>query len=89
MLVLTRKMSQEIVIGDNITVTVLEYRQGQVRLGITAPKEIPIHRKEVRDAIERQNAQTRKDHQHHTGDTSHVANGAGRSAGKARSDQAA
>jgi carbon storage regulator len=51
MLVLTRKRSESIQIGDDILVTVLEFRGGTVRLGIAAPKEIPVHRTELLKAI--------------------------------------
>jgi carbon storage regulator len=47
MLVLARKVGQQIVIGDNIEITVLEVRGEQVRLGITADRSISIHRKEL------------------------------------------
>jgi carbon storage regulator len=47
MLVLTRKKDQSIIINDNIEITVLEVQGDQVRLGINAPKDISIHRKEV------------------------------------------
>ena len=47
MLVLTRKPGERIVIGENITVTVLKIQGHQIRLGIEAPKEIPIRRKEL------------------------------------------
>lgn len=51
MLVLSRKKNESIVINDDITVTVVEIRGDKVRLGIVAPKEIPVHRQEVHDAI--------------------------------------
>lgn len=51
MLVLSRKKNQQIVIGDDVTVTVVEIRGDKVRLGIVAPKEVPVHRKEVYDKI--------------------------------------
>ena len=51
MLVLTRKVSQSIVIGDGIEVVVLEVRGEQVRLGIKAPKDVAVHRKEIYDQI--------------------------------------
>jgi carbon storage regulator len=51
MLVLTRKKSQEIVIAENIVVTVVEIRGDKVRLGINAPKEVAVHRREVYDRI--------------------------------------
>lgn len=54
MLVLARMRDESIVIGPDVTVTVLEIRGDKVRLGITAPKDVPVHRKEVADAIEDQ-----------------------------------
>lgn len=58
MLVLSRKRDEKIIIGDNITITVLEVRGENVRLGIEAPKEVPVHREEVYNAIKRENALT-------------------------------
>lgn len=51
MLVLTRKSGESIVIGEDIVLTVLEVRGGQVRLGIEAPREVTIHRAEVHDQV--------------------------------------
>jgi carbon storage regulator len=51
MLVLTRKINESIVINDNIVITVLDISGGKARLGIAAPKEVPVHRQEVFDAI--------------------------------------
>jgi carbon storage regulator len=51
MLVLSRKKNESIVINSDITVTVVEIRGDKVRLGIVAPKEVPVHRQEVYDAI--------------------------------------
>jgi carbon storage regulator len=57
MLVLTRKKNEAIVVADGeITITVLEIRGDKVRLGLSAAKDIPIHRKEVYDAIQRESA---------------------------------
>jgi len=53
MLVLSRKRGERIVIADNIVITVIDIRGDKVRLGIQAPVEIPVHRKEVYDAIHR------------------------------------
>ena len=53
MLVLSRKKNESIVINDNITVVVVEIRGDKVRLGIECPKEVPVHRREVFDAIRR------------------------------------
>jgi carbon storage regulator len=47
MLVLTRKSNQSIVIGDDIVITVLEVRGDQIRIGITAPRDVQVHREEV------------------------------------------
>ena len=55
MLVLSRLRDETIVIGDNIRITVVDIRGDKVRLGITAPKEIAVHRKEVYEAIKREN----------------------------------
>jgi carbon storage regulator len=55
MLVLSRQRDETIMIGDNIEVTVVDIRGDKVRLGINAPKEISVHRKEVYDAIRREN----------------------------------
>lgn len=53
MLVLSRKKNESIVIDDNITIVVVEIRGDKVRLGVEAPKEVPVHRREVFDAIHR------------------------------------
>jgi carbon storage regulator len=55
MLVLSRQRDQSIIIGDNIVVTVVDIRGDKVRLGIDAPSEIPVHRREVYEAIQREN----------------------------------
>lgn len=51
MLVLSRKKGESIVIGDNIVLTIVEVRGDKIRLGIEAPREVPVHRQEIRDAI--------------------------------------
>jgi carbon storage regulator len=53
MLVLSRKKNESIVINDDITIVVVEIRGDKVRLGVEAPKEVPVHRREVFDAIHR------------------------------------
>ena len=53
MLVLTRKKNESIVIGENIVVTMIDVRGDKVRLGIDAPKEVSVHRREVYEAIQR------------------------------------
>ena len=54
-LVLTRHCDQSIMIGDDIEVTIVDMKGGKVRLGINAPKHISVHRKEVYEAIRREN----------------------------------
>jgi carbon storage regulator len=54
MLVLSRKKDETIMIGDDVEITVVDVRGDKVRLGITAPKSIPVHRREVYDAIQRE-----------------------------------
>ena len=56
MLVLSRKKNESIVINDDITIVVVEIRGDKVRLGVEAPKEVPVHRREVFDAIHRSEA---------------------------------
>lgn len=53
MLVLSRKQGESIVIGEEVTLTVVEIRGDKVRIGIDAPRDIAVHRKEVADAIAR------------------------------------
>jgi len=54
MLVLSRRKNESVIINDNIVVTVVEVRGDKVRLGIDAPTDIPVHRQEVWDAIQRE-----------------------------------
>jgi carbon storage regulator len=56
MLVLSRKKNESIVINNDITIVVVEIRGDKVRLGVEAPKEVPVHRREVYDAIHRNSA---------------------------------
>ena len=60
MLILSRKKNESIVINNDITVMVVEIRGDKVRLGIDAPREIPVHRREIYEAIQR-NEQSPKD----------------------------
>ena len=55
MLVLTRKLGESIVIGNNVRVTILEMQGKQIRLGIEAPPEVSVHRGEVYERIEAEN----------------------------------
>lgn len=54
MLVLSRKAQESICIGDDVVITVIEVRGDKVRLGIEAPKEMPVHRNEVYEAIQKE-----------------------------------
>ncbi len=56
MLVLSRKKHESVMIGDKVAVTVVEVRGDKVRLGIEAPKDIAVHRREIYDAIRRSQA---------------------------------
>jgi len=60
MLVLSRQRDETIMIGDEVEITVVDIRGDKVRLGITAPRHIKVHRKEVYDAIKRENEQAAK-----------------------------
>ncbi|MCH7884173.1 MAG: carbon storage regulator CsrA [Planctomycetes bacterium] len=60
MLVLSRQRDETIMIGDDVQITVVDIRGDKVRLGITAPRHIQVHRKEVYDAIKRENEQAAK-----------------------------
>ncbi len=55
MLVLSRHRDESIIIGDDIVVTIVDIRGDKVRLGINAPQDVPVHRQEVYDAIQREN----------------------------------
>jgi len=58
MIVIPRKKNESIVIGDDIIVTVIEIRDDKVRLGIEHPPEVPVHRREVYEAIRREEEAT-------------------------------
>ena len=54
MLILTRRVGETVVIGDDITVTVLGVKGGQVRIGVNAPKEVAVHREEIYERVKRE-----------------------------------
>jgi carbon storage regulator len=54
MLILSRKLNEQIVIGDGIVVTVVAIRGGNVRLGIEAPADVPVHRREIYETLRQQ-----------------------------------
>ena len=57
MLVLSRQRDESIMIGDDVEITIVDVRGDKVRLGITAPKNIPVHRREIYDAIQGEKAE--------------------------------
>ena len=61
MLVLSRKKNESIVINNDITIVVVEIRGDKVRLGVEAPRDVPVHRREVYEAIMRAEEQSTKD----------------------------
>ncbi len=61
MLVLSRQRDESIIIGDDIEIVIVDVRGDKVRLGINAPREVSVHRKEIYDAIQREKAQQKED----------------------------
>jgi carbon storage regulator len=56
MLVLSRQKEESIMIGDDVEITIIDVRGDKVRLGIKAPRDIPVHRREVYEAIQKEKA---------------------------------
>jgi len=54
MLILTRRVGETLMVGDNVTVTVLGVKGNQVRIGVNAPKDIAVHREEIYERIKRE-----------------------------------
>jgi len=57
MLILTRRIGEVLMIGDNVTITVLGIKGNQVRIGTTAPMDVPVHREEIYNKIQREKAE--------------------------------
>ena len=57
MLILTRRVNESLMVGDQVTVTVLAVKGNQVRIGIDAPKEVQVHREEIYDRLQSEKAQ--------------------------------
>lgn len=57
MLILTRRVGETLMIGNNVTVTVLAVKGNQVRIGIDAPKDLQVHREEIYERLQRENAE--------------------------------
>lgn len=74
MLVLSRKKNESIIIDGEVTITVVEVRGDKVRLGIEAPREVPIHRSEVYEAIQRAQQQSNESNEEDAqGQDNHVS----------------
>ena len=63
MLVLSRQRDESIMIGDDVEIIIVDVRGDKVRLGITAPKNIPVHRREIYDAIQREKTEKKEPQQ--------------------------
>jgi carbon storage regulator len=60
MLILTRKVNESLKVGDDVTVTVLGVKGGQIRIGISAPRDVAVHREEVFERIQRERSEARE-----------------------------
>ncbi len=70
MLILTRRVGETVVIGDDVTVTVLGVKGNQVRLGINAPRDVAVHREEIYERIRREQTEEESERPQRVADTS-------------------
>ncbi|MGB0733559.1 MAG: carbon storage regulator CsrA [Pontibacterium sp.] len=61
MLILTRRVGETLMVGDEVTVTVLGVKGNQVRIGVNAPKDVSVHREEIYQRIQREKEEANKD----------------------------